>query len=189
MEKLKEHLAPFVIGVICCLVCFAIYNLVSAKLGPETVQFVQDTSQQEDVSSEVYVHVTGQVVSPGVYSLPSGSRVLDAVDSAGGFADDADRQAVNLAAYLVDAQKIYIPAVDEQVSVGATSLQEDGLIDLNTATEAELDQLPSIGPVTAGSIIQYRTENGPFSSCEELLDVPGIGDVTFSQIRDLVTVY
>jgi len=189
MGKLKEHLAPFAIGVICCLVCFAIYNLVSAELAPEKVEFVMGTDQEATSVSEVCVHVTGQVVSPGVYSLPSSSRIIDAVEQAGGFADDADEQAINLAAYLTDGQQIYIPALSEQMSTAVTSSQSGGLINLNTATATELDQLPGIGPVTAGNIVQYRSENGPYASIEELLDVPGIGDVTFSQIRDLVTLY
>ena len=143
------------------------------------------------------VHVSGAVVRPGVYDLPVGARVLDAVEAAGGFVAEADKNAINLAARVEDAEKLDIPFVagfeppEEQgftvVSEGTPSSVED-LVDINTASQAELEELPGIGPSLAGRIIEYRDENGPFARIEDIVNVSGIGSATYEDIKDLITV-
>lgn len=140
----------------------------------------------------ILVDVAGWVRRPGVYEFVSGARVIDAIEAAGGARPGAVLQALNLAAPLVDGTQILVPKEGESPPVAAGSGSvggvSGGLVNVNTATAAELETLPGIGEVTAQAIIDYRTQNGPFSTVDELLDVTGIGDVTLENIRELVTV-
>ena len=156
------------------------------------------------VATEVVVHVAGAVVSPGVRRLPPGSRVIDAVDAAGGALADADLPRINLAAPLVDGQQVYVPKPGEQpplaagagvpepttggAAAGPGGSVPGALVDLNTATAEQLDTLPGVGPSTAAAIIAHRDQNGPFTSVDQLLDVRGIGEAKLEQLRDLVSV-
>lgn len=145
------------------------------------------------------VHVAGAVVRPGVYNLDDGSRVADAIEAAGGFLVEADKNSLNLAAFLEDGERLDVPYVagfvaeEEQgfvvISEGTPSpLAGDGLININTASIEELDKLPGIGQTTAIRIIDYRTLNGPFAAIEDIINVSGIGTATYEEIKDLITV-
>jgi competence protein ComEA len=148
----------------------------------------------------LYVHVAGLVRHPGVYEFHSGDRTVDAVTAAGGAKPKADLDLLNLASPLVDGQQILVPAhgqavvappVVPGVSPGSTPADPGaagGLVNINSATETELETLPGVGPVTAGEIVAYRTEHGPFPSVDSLDDVSGIGPATMEQLRPLVTV-
>ncbi|WKZ48770.1 MAG: helix-hairpin-helix domain-containing protein [Anaerolineales bacterium] len=142
----------------------------------------------------IVVHITGAVPRPGVYALPKGARVQDAISAAGGFLADADKTGINLAQLLEDGEQLDIPFGEgaslviptpevENVDPGETEL-----ININTASQFQLESLPGIGPTTAQKIIDYREENGPFSTIEEIMDVSGIGPGTFERIKDLITV-
>lgn len=134
------------------------------------------------------VYVTGAVANPqSRFSLPPGARVEDAIEAAGGAANDADLTLVNLAKPLQDGEQIHIPRQGEQAIIPIES-GAAGLLDLNTATVEQLDELPGIGPSTAQAIVDYRTQHGGFTSVEELDNVSGIGPATLEQIRPLVTV-
>ncbi|MCP2636810.1 ComEA family DNA-binding protein [Microbacterium sp. HD4P20] len=141
-------------------------------------------------TADLYVHVSGAVAVPGLYVLPAGSRVVDAVAAAGGFAPTADRAAVNLARQLDDGEQLHAPVVGETIpdASGAFTSDDDGPVNLNSADAAQLDTLPRIGPAMAERIIAWRDENGGFTSVEDLLAVPGIGDKMLASLRDLVTV-
>ncbi|KAB1656364.1 ComEA family DNA-binding protein [Pseudoclavibacter chungangensis] len=140
-------------------------------------------------SASLIVHVSGAVLAPGVHELADGSRVLDAVQAAGGFAEGADEQALNLARPIVDGEQIRVPVLGEAAPPehaapdGATSL-----VNLNTASSDELQELPGVGEAIAGRIIAYREEHGGFTSVDELLQVSGIGEATFAELEALVTV-
>jgi competence protein ComEA len=139
----------------------------------------------------VLVDVAGWVRHPGVYEFSEGARVIDAIDAAGGPRPGALLQALNLAAPLADGTQILVPREGEEgvapapVTGGAVA---GALINVNTATATDLEELPGVGEVIAQAILDYRTENGPFTSVDQLLDVSGIGDATLENIRDLVTV-
>ena len=141
----------------------------------------------------VTVHVAGMVRRPGVYELQEGNRVLDAIEAAGGPRRGADLGGLNLAAVLVDAQQVLVPERGAAEPAAGTAPPASGsapagqLVNVNTATPAELEALPGIGPVLAESIVAYREEQGPFASIDQLEDVSGIGPVTLEEIRDLVT--
>ena len=139
----------------------------------------------------VVVHVAGAVAAPGVQRLRAGSRVIDAVDAAGGLLPDADAGRVNLAAELTDGTQVYVPVVGETPPAGVTTVSgEDssGPIDLNIADAAALETLPGVGPATAAAILDHRDRNGPFASVDGLLEVRGIGEAKLAQLRDLVRV-
>jgi len=143
------------------------------------------------------VHVTGAVPRPGVYALAQGSRVQDAISAAGGFLADAEKSGINLARALEDGEQLEIPYAEGASPVigteipplvltePSTSLE---LININTASQAELETLPGIGPTTAQRIIEYREQNGPFVNTEDIINVPGIGSGTYERIKNLITV-
>lgn len=154
------------------------------------------------------VHVAGAVVVPGVHSVPVGARVHDAVVAAGGARHDADLDRLNLAAPLVDGSRVYVPMIGELASplpagdgsapviaggqanpgpTGSGPINGGGAsLSLSTASSAELQSLPGVGPSTAEAIIAHRDANGPFTTVDQLLDVRGIGPAKLSAIRDLV---
>ena len=137
------------------------------------------------------VDVAGAVHQPGVYEFAEGDRVIDAIERAGGPMPKADLSLLNLAAPLTDGTQILVPKAGPPGTVvpgGAAPGSSSGLININTASATELETLSGIGEVLAATIIEYRTQNGPFTSVEELMDVSGIGPATLDEIRDQVTV-
>jgi competence protein ComEA len=142
------------------------------------------------VTSTVVVHVSGAVVRPGVLHLPVGTRVIDAVDAAGGTTPDADTDRVNLATLLSDGGRVHVPRVGESAPpvASGSSPAATGPLDLNQASAQQLEELPGIGPATAAAIVEHRERHGPFASVDALGDVSGIGDAKLAQLRDLVRV-
>ncbi len=142
--------------------------------------------------SVILVHVAGAVQEEGVYVLPEGSRVLDAVEAAGGFCADSDGHRINLASFLQDGQQVMIPFLpkdEEGIAVSVTENVIDGKVRLNTATKEELESLPGVGPVLAERIIKYRQTHGPFQAKSDLLEVVGIGEKKFADIEDLIVLH
>ena len=143
----------------------------------------------------IIVQITGAVPRPGVYALAKGSRVQDAISAAGGFLAEADKTGINLARALDDGEQLEVPYAEGGSPVLGTPLPSSTessssaeLIDINTASLAELDSLPGIGPTTAQKIIDYREQNGPFLSKEDIINVSGIGPGTYERLKDLITV-
>lgn len=172
------------------IVFILVLGLLISTLG--MCNYLRDR-QQADTEEEgqtqehiyIYVHVAGQVRSPGVYSLSAESRVLDAIEAAGGALQEADVHRLNLADYLVDGQKITVPA---KIDAGTESdQQQEGLININTADQSTLELLPNIGHSRAASIIQYRENHGLFNSIEEITNVNMIGEKIYESIKDLIT--
>jgi competence protein ComEA len=157
----------------------------------------------------VRIHVAGAVVRPGVYSVSSSSRVVDAVTAAGGPTSRADLERINLAQTIVDTEQVFVPFRSSRTTkitvaprlrpsrttvpdalpiIGVPSTTVTPLINLNSATSDQLDTLPGVGPSTAKAIISYRNRKGPFGKVEDLLNVPGIGPSKVAALRDQVTV-
>jgi competence protein ComEA len=151
----------------------------------------------------VRVYITGAVVKSDVYFLPQGSIIKDAIAAAGGLTSEADLIQINQAQELADQQHIHVPKIGEEnppppvqngqnnakeTDGGPTSPGSEARINLNTATLEQLDQLPGIGPALAQRIIDYRETVGPFTDIEQITEVSGIGDATFSKLKDLITV-
>ena len=174
----------------------------------------QNAPAEKAEPQTIYVHVCGAVVNPSVYELPAGSRVYEAVQIAGGFTEDADESYVNQAQTLSDGVKLVIPTIEQTqamvtensevdlvgivgeqggVQETAASAQgetasSDGKININTASEAELCNIPGIGATRAAAIVAYRQEKGGFSSVEDIMNVSGIKEGTYEKIKDSIKV-
>jgi len=144
----------------------------------------------------IVVQISGAVPRPGVYALAQGSRVQDAISAAGGFLAEAEKTGINLARALEDGEQLDIPYVagaspvilDVPPPAATEAPSSAELININFASQAELESLPGIGPTTAQKIIQYREQNGPFLTIEDIINVSGIGPGTYERIKDLITV-
>jgi competence protein ComEA len=158
----------------------------AAEQQPTAAELVAEPSTR---ASKLVVHVAGAVGEPGLYRLPEGSRVADAVARAGGAAASADTSAINLAAPLVDGMQVVVPARVEAAPGGDTPVAAAtaGRVSLSSATIEELDTLPGIGPVTAQKIVDHRAAHGGFRSVDDLDAIPGIGPARVEQLRELVT--
>ncbi|HHX64389.1 MAG TPA: ComEA family DNA-binding protein [Chloroflexi bacterium] len=180
---------------------FGGFVLYERRPQPEPMAIVTPSPTLTPTPAPALVYVTGAVRRPGVYTLSVDSRVIHAVEAAGGLADDADAEAVNLADRVTDAQRLYIPrVVTEEASAPASpptavaagagsSVAVGGVVNINTATAVELETLPGIGPAYAQRIIEYREAHGPFVGPEAIMDVSGIGPATFERIKDRITTY
>jgi competence protein ComEA len=146
------------------------------------VSFAPSATSASDGARDVVVHVAGAVREPGVYRLPAGSRVTDALERAGGATERAEVDSINLAAALSDGQQVVVPGGPSAPSAAAGATAE-GPISLGTATVEQLDTIEGIGPVTAQNIIDYREQNGGLSSIEELDEISGIGPATMESLR------
>jgi competence protein ComEA len=178
-------------GILFGLFIAALIWIVSRNPSGEAV-----TLRPAPTERPVIVHVTGAVPRPGVYALPEGSRVQDAIAAAGGFLAEAQRAEINLAAFLLDGEKLDIPFAEGGSPVLPTPVENNPvlpgtsteLIDINTASQSELMTLPSIGETNSQRIIEYREQNGPFVSIEDIINVSGIGPGIYERIKDLITV-
>lgn len=179
--------SAIVVVLVALVVTVAIGILRGANAPVESV--VVDASATPEAAS-LYVHVSGAVVEPGLYVLRSDARAVDAISAAGGFAADAEQSAINLARPLSDGEQLVVPVVGAEpaAAASAAAVAADGRVNLNTADVSALDTLPRIGPAIAQRIIDWRDEHGRFTSVEDLLAVPGIGEKMLAALRDLVTV-
>ena len=202
--SVKKYLFPLSLGILG--VIFLGYGLIqSFPAQPENdLIFTSASETTESVKSavveEITIDVSGAVNEPGIYTLVDGSRIKDAIEKAGGLSDSADQEFVeksfNLAAMLKDGSKLYIPEVGESIgssadNSGAQTIQavagmdSQGLININSASENELDKLPGVGPVTAGKIIDGR----PYTAIEELRERKIVSGSVYEKIKDQVSVY
>jgi competence protein ComEA len=211
----RTAVAAGIAVALCLVAAIAIFRAVQAADEQTfSIESSPSSAEQEETSGDaepavpatVVVYVSGAVAAPGLVELPEGSRVGDAVTAAGGFAESADTAALNLARIVADGEQIDVPTVEEQASDPAavsgqtgsapasgssspsSSAQTGGLVNINTATQAELETLPGVGPSTAKKIIDDRTANGPFKKKEDLKRVSGIGDKKYASLEASITV-
>ena len=173
----------------------AILLLILPQRG-EPIQLVTITpdirTQATATAALIEVHVAGAVANAGVYTLPTGARVHQALSAAGGALADADFERINLSAYLADGQRVYMPRIGEAVPRDNTARSStgiaapDSLININSADKQALMSLPGIGESKAEAILSYRAEHGPFTNLNELLNVPGIGQAILDEISGLI---
>lgn len=153
----------------------------------DAVPLAESSASVEPAPAEIYVHVLGAVERPGLYVLRADSRVVDALAAAGGSTDAADLAGVNLARRVEDGEQILVPVVGAVADPSAPP-SGDGTVDLNTADQAALEELPGIGPALAERIVAWREDNGRFRTVDDLLAVPGIGEKVLEGLRDGVRV-
>ena len=160
--------------------------------------------ETNDLEGKIIVHITGEVKNTGILVLKEEARIADAIESAGGATEEADLNKINLAYTLKDGQKIYIPNKEDEENIeyitegsgnnvsvengDESEMKEKIKININTASQAELEELPGIGEAIASRIIEHREENGRFNKIEDLLNVKGIGDAKFAEIKEYVVV-
>lgn len=210
----KQKVIVLVIAIVVAI--GMIYFIYNKNQITDDVNFENDILVHENVAkekslntteeNEVIIHITGSVKNPGIVRLKEGSRIEDAIEAAGGLTENADISKVNLAYVVDDGTKIKIPSSQEE-DIGDEEIIDSGsgeniiieenttssnkssqTININKATEAELQTLPGIGASLASRIIEYRTQNGKFGSIEEIKNVNGIGDSKFENIKDLISV-
>jgi competence protein ComEA len=145
----------------------------------------EDAVGQELVEQYLFVHIVGEVKVPGMYQLPLGARLVDAVFAAGGLTQEADNSSVNLARELSDGEQVIVSKVGQEATAGQPS--KGGLVSINRAGDKQLEQLPGIGPALAARIIAWRDANGGFKTKKDLLKVSGIGESILAGFIDLIT--
>lgn len=189
-----------------------VYSDYSNLYPEENANVVKNEIKVEEVAKNlIYVYVAGEVNNPSVVELEEGQRVADAIEKAGGLTDSGEIKNINLAYKLQDGEKLYIPSLDEvmeseeentnidyitsgindgenQKNNNSESNIDNGLVNINTATQTELETLDGIGPSTAKKIIDYREENGKFNSIEEIQNVSGIGNAKYEAIKNDICV-
>ena len=213
LNKNQKIIAAVVVVIILLVIIYYIWDItqnsedeIIADLQDISVENVNTENIQNNTNEAIIVHVAGAVENEGIQKLPENSRVADAIEAAGGLTIDANVNNINLAQKIIDGQKIYIPNNSENEEIeGSQTIVENpvtmsdnssystntilsDLVNINTATQTELEMLPGIGPSTASKIISYRNENGKFKSIEDILNVSGIGDSKYSQIKDKITI-
>jgi competence protein ComEA len=157
----------------------------TAESSEETVECT------ESETGSCFVHVCGAVVNPGVYELPAGSRVFDALELAGGITEEGVPTALNFAEQIYDGEQILVPTWEEYEAgwtVSGTEAEEETLVNINTATKEQLMTLKGIGESRAQAIIAYREEHGSFAAIEDLMLVSGIKEAAFEKVKDYITV-
>ena len=174
-----------VAGVLIALSLFVVFSGKSEVVAAEAI------APTQMVAPAMIIDVTGEVVSPGVYELPAGSRVIDAIRAAGGAKAKAALSELNLARVIKDGEQIYVDPIytaGSRTRAGSKAAAPRGPININRASASDLDSLDGIGPVIAKRIIAYRLANGPFTALEDLLKVSGIGDAKFAQFKEKIRV-
>lgn len=205
--KDKKVLIKVVAGILLLVIAFFFYLSKEKDSGPihvedlslSTLQEIsEETEEEPPPTAMIVVDVAGSVMMPSVVTLPEGSRVYEAIDLTGGLKGEADTTNISLAQVLSDGEKLYIPSKEEikaglvpHASAGPAAMgtgKQNGLININTADSAALQQLSGVGPSTAEKIIRYRTEEGKFNKIEDLKNVSGIGEKTFEKLKEKITV-
>lgn len=181
------------------LVLFTIYFMLMAavcaceKESEDIVVSTEERSEQETEQSGsdsvIQVYICGEVKHPGVYAFDRDTRIISAIEAAGGLTKEAASESINQAQKMEDGQQIYVPSKTEQQEMSTEKAGKDagGLISINQATKEELMTLPGIGEAKADSIISYREEHGSFQSTEELMKISGIKEGVYNKIKDYIT--
>lgn len=202
MMKKRISLAVLYVAAVCLLCCGcgekgSTLLIASAEKQTEENSLTESVqgnasvgleSPEQEADTVIRVYVCGAVAEPGVVDIAPGSRVEDALTAAGGFAAEAAREAVNLADWVSDGQKLYFPAQGEEIQPGTETDSASGLVNINTADSAALCTLPGVGESRAADIIAWREANGGFDSCEDIMKVSGIKTALYEKIRDMIRV-
>lgn len=189
MSTALERYRVAIVGVLSLLLVTAGAFIYLRRPMPEPVEIVEPPPTPMPSPALMAVYVTGAVQEPGVYYLPEESRVQDALEAAGGATGEADLDRVNLAKRVRDEDQIYFPETgEENLPSTSTGSSGGGLINVNSASAKELEDLPGIGPALAQCIVDHREDHGPFATIEEIMDVRGIGQGVFEDIKELITV-
>lgn len=199
----KKLLIIFIILFI--ILCISIYFITKEDdtdfILTNDLYITQPTEEEVVEVKEIIVHIDGEVMNPGLVYLPTDARIADAITAAGGTTDLANVSKINLAYTLKDGQKVYIPSINDEADeityiqdtagdniIDDSTSPQSSLININSASQAELEILPGIGSATATKIIDYRNKNGKFKNIEDIMNVSGIGEAKFNNIKDYISI-
>ncbi|MFO7952008.1 MAG: ComEA family DNA-binding protein [Bacillota bacterium] len=193
MEREEGKREKFILGVlVLLLVAGGIWKAVEMgntepELLPESADLSQELNEDELAPELISVHLVGAVQNPGVYELVEGARVYELLELGGGFREDAEKESLNQARPLFDGEQVYVPYIGEAPESSTTG--DNAKININRASASELTALPGIGEVRAGQIVKYREKHGYFTEKEQVMEVSGIGEATFNNFAEMITVY
>lgn len=201
MQIIKQYSWAIILAAVACVFLVmwirepkgdaAVQQLEEAEIPSETQLLTETPAENESVSANalVMVDIKGEVQNPGVYELAQDSRVEEALDAAGGLTENAEERSINLAQRVADEQVIYVAAIGEEdvpVQTAGSSISS-AKININQADSNELTELNGIGEAKAQAIITFREENGPFTSIEQLTEVPGIGEKSLENMKEQIS--
>lgn len=188
IKQHKYFVTAFIVSVLVISSLLApLINKISNSDGSN--EYTANTIKNEPFEEQVTVYVAGQVKNPGLYTLTNTKRVSDAIEKAGGVKEDADISKINLAQKLSDEQYINVPSVNDASNYSTGNKKSfEGVLNINTASAVQLQQLSGIGPALSQRIIEYRTTNGQFKDIKDIMKVKGIGYSLFNKIKDNITV-
>ena len=214
MENLKKNKILYIgicviIIIVCIIICYIIdnnnknenYNYVQV-IEESNIENEDNVLKKSEEKAIIYVHISGEVINPGVFSINEGARIKDVIDKAGGLTNNADIEKINLAYQISDGQKIHIPNINddndsknyitdddgENIIISDNNSETNKKININTATQTELETLTGIGPSIASKIIEYRKINGKFEKIEEIKNVSGIAEEKYNNIENYIVV-
>lgn len=199
VSKLKQNWFLILVSLICGTILFikkdSLFSndeklaLVSSDHTFDSAEKAVEELETKEEAISFIIDIKGEVIEPGVYEVNAEARVNDAIQQAGGFTKEADEESINLAQKVQDEMIIMVPKIgaNNEISQGVNSVESD-MVDINYATQEEIETLNGIGPSKALAILQYREENGFFQSVEDLLNVTGIGEKTLENIKDNIQV-
>lgn len=208
LSKMQKNIIIIVIVIAIAIIGYYVYGKDSKNndILTDDEMLVKKEGDEKEIQKEIKVHITGAVQNEGIITLEENARVADAIEKAGGLKDDADMSKINLAYVVEDGAKIKIPSLNDKTEADENEIRptEDeevvesipegsrksgtDIININKASQTELETLPGIGPSIALKIVNYREENGKFSRIEDLKEISGIGEDKFENLKGLVSV-
>ena len=183
----KKYIVPVIVILLICILFFVNNNKNDDIHSDITISNQNIFKENVETNDTIKIHILGEVNNPGLIELNVESRVLDAIEKAGGATTSADIRKVNLAYILSDGEKIYIPSINDEYNEESSDMKSDK-ININIASKEEIQTLNGIGETLANSIIEYRKENGKFNSIEDLKNVSGIGESKFEKIKNNISI-
>ena len=210
MQKINKKII-FIIIIISGII-YGIFNYFTQNMNKENLENIsqdiiinnqtENTTEENNNQEKIVIHITGAICNEGIYELEENSRIADAVKMAGGLKEDADLKQINLAYVLEDGMKINIPSKNESTNEASNNTEsyitkenlntsnnvKTSKVNINSATQTELESLPGIGPSTALKIINYRKEKGKFNKIEDIKNVNGIGESKFNKIKEFIKI-
>ncbi len=189
IEIIKKN--KIIIGIVFIIIFFLGMHLYSSnseydEMNENEEILIQENNVNDNEVEKIVVHIAGAIKNPGIVKLELGSRISDAIDEAGGLTEEANIENINLAHILEDGEKIKIPKVGDETIIEEES--KDNMVNINTATQSELQTLDGIGPSLALRIIEYRKENGKFKKIEDIKNVSGIGENKYESIKNKIKI-
>lgn len=207
MDILNKKQKIIIIVIATLMLLFIGFYIINKANNSEYIELetveneVEDNtiSNEETIEQEIIIHVTGAVKNQGIIKTNKGARIADIIEAAGGITNEADLSKINLAYEVEDGQKIYVPNINDEINVETVSQEAGGNIveddstktskvNINTASQTELETLSGVGPSTALKIINYREENGEFNKIEDIKNVPGVGETKFENLKESICV-